>query len=241
MKKLYVALLAAALPFVVTPAAVAEEEDENGFSGSAYVSANSMYLWRGFDLSPDSDYVVQPGLDLSYAGFRVGIWANYDEDSSTFNETDITLEYSFDIDMVSLAFGNVFYSLDEAEDTNEAYLSCTLNTLFSPALAIYYDWDQSEETGIYITAGIGHSFELREGLALNVGALIGYNIENYSVSEEYSNFHNGELSASLDWSVTDAVTLTPAVTFSHPLTNDAEDYAGIEDETMIGLTVNFDF
>jgi hypothetical protein len=236
MKKLYSALLAAVLPLVVTPA-VADE----GFSGSAYVSANSMYLWRGYDLSPDSDYVVQPGLDLSYAGFTVGIWANYDEDSGTINETDFTLEYSFDVDMISLALGNIYYSLDEAEDTNEAYLSCTLNTLLSPTLAIYYDWDQSDETGIYITAGIGHSFELQDGLALNLNALIGYNIENYSVSEEYSNFHDAELTATLDWAVTDAVTLTPAVTVSHPLTNDAEEFAGIEDEAMIGLTVNFDF
>ncbi|HBI14197.1 MAG TPA: hypothetical protein DDY20_01535 [Desulfobulbaceae bacterium] len=237
MKKLYFAFVAAFFSFFFTSWAVAAD----GFSGSAYVSANSMYLWRGFDLSPDSDYVVQPGLDLSYAGFRVGIWANYDEDASEVNETDLTLEYSFEADNFSLAFGNVFYSLDEAEDTNEAYLSCTINTLLSPTLAIYYDWDQSNETGIYFTAGIGHSFELRENLSLNLGAMIGYNIENYSVSEEYSNFHNAELTASLDWALTDVVTFTPAVTLSHPLTNDAEDYAGIDDEAMVGLTVNFDF
>lgn len=67
------------------------------------------------------------------------------------------------------------------------------------------------------------------------------NIENYSVSEEYSNFHNAELNASIDWVVANTVTLTPAITVSHPLTSDAEDIAGIDDETMVGLTASFGF
>ncbi|MDP3481289.1 MAG: hypothetical protein Q8R88_16090 [Desulfoprunum sp.] len=67
------------------------------------------------------------------------------------------------------------------------------------------------------------------------------NIENYSVSEEYSNFHNAELNASIDWVVANTVTLTPAITVSHPLTSDAEDIAGIDDETMVGLTASFEF
>lgn len=239
MKKLSVAFLALALPLIASQNNAMAEDD---FSGSAYVGVNSMYLWRGFDLSPDADYVVQPGLDLSFAGFRFGFWANYDEDSSKINETDFTLEYSFDVDdAVTLTVGNTYFNLDEAEDTNELYLSCALNTLLSPTFTVYYDWDQSTETGIYLTAGIGHSAELLDGLTLNLGALIGYNIENYSVSEEYSNFHNAELNASIDWVVADALTLTPAVTVSHPLTSDAEDIAGIDDETMIGLTASFDF
>jgi hypothetical protein len=238
MNKLPAALFAVALPFLVSTSTASAGE---GFAGSLYGSVNSMYLWRGFDLSPDSDFVVQPGLDLSYNGFRVGLWANYDEDSSKINETDITLEYSFDIDTVSLTIGNTSYLMDEAEDTNELYLGATLNILLSPTLTIYYDWDESDETGIFLTAGVSHSFELMDSLALNLGGLIGFNIENYSVSEEYSNFHNAELTASVDWLITDAFTITPAVTVSMPLTSDAEDYAGIDDETMAGLTFNFDF
>lgn len=238
MNKLTAALFAVALPFLVSPPAASAGD---GFAGSLYGSVNSMYLWRGFDLSPDSDFVVQPGLDLSYNGFTVGVWANYDEDSSTINETDINLEYSFDIDALTLAVGNTSYLLDEAEDTNELYLGATINILLSPTLTVYYDWDQSSETGIFLTADVSHSFELMAGLNLNLAGLIGFNIENYSVSEEYSNFHNAELTASLDWQVSDAVTVTPSVTVSMPLTDDAEDYAGIDDETMAGLTLNFDF
>ena len=94
---------------------------------------------------------------------------------------------------------------------------------------------------LFLSAGVSHSFDLMDGLALNLGGLLGFNIENYSVSEEYSNFHNLEMTASLDWLVTDAFTITPAVTVSMPLTDDAEDYAGIDDETLAGLTLNFDF
>lgn len=37
------------------------------------------------------------------------------------------------------------------------------------------------------------------------------------------------------------MTLTPVVTFSHPLISDTEDIAGIDDETMVGLTTSFEF
>lgn len=239
MKKMYAVLL---FPILLVSAGLNCAQAEDDFSGNAYVGVNSMYLWRGFDLSEDSDFVVQPGLDLSYAGFTASVWANYDEDSSEINETDLTLDYSFDInDLVSMSVGNVFYILEDAEDTNELYLSTSLNTFLTPTFAIYYDWDQSEETGIYLTAGLSHSIELMDGLTLNLGGLVGYNIENYSVSEEYSNFHNAELSASIDWAVSSAVTVSPAVIFSTPLTDDAEDVAGIDDEVMVGLTASFEF
>ncbi|RPH41036.1 MAG: hypothetical protein EHM86_04695 [Desulfobulbaceae bacterium] len=239
MKKLYAVLLS---PILLFSAGLSCAQAESEFSGNVYAGINSMYLWRGFNLSEDSDFVVQPGLDLSYAGFTASIWANYDEDSSKFNETDLTLDYSFDInETVSMSVGNTYFNLDAAEDTNELYLTCAFNTLLSPEFSIYWDWDQSEETGIYLTAGLSHSFELMDGLTLNLGGLVGYNIENYSVSEEYSNFHNAELSASIDWVVAGSVTITPAVTVSMPLTDDAEDIAGIDDETMVGLTASFEF
>ncbi len=239
MKRLSVFLLS---PILLFSAGLGSALAEDAFSGNAYVGVSSMYLWRGFNLSENSDFVVQPGLDLSFAGFRAGVWANFDADSSKINETDFIVEYSFDVDdSVSLTAGNTYYILDEAENTNELYLTCGLNTLLAPTLSIYWDWDQSTETGIYLTAGIGHSIELQDGLTLNLGALVGYNIENYSVSEEYSNFHNAELNASIDWVVANAVALTPAITLSHPLTSDAEDIAGIDDEAMVGLTASFGF
>ncbi len=239
MKKLALVLLS---PILLCAADQSCALAANAFSGNVYAGVNSMYLWRGFNLSEDSDFVVQPGLDLSYAGFTASIWANYDEDASKINETDFTLDYSFDVnETVSLSVGNTYFNLDEAEDTNELYLTCALNTLLTPTFSLYWDWDQSEETGIYLTAGLSHSIELLDGLTLNLGGLVGYNIENYSVSEQYSNFHNAELSASIDWLVASSVTLSPAVIVSMPLTDDAEDIAGIDDETMFGLTLSFEF
>jgi hypothetical protein len=239
MRTLHAVLLS---PILLISAGLNCAQAEDTFSGNAYVGANSMYLWRGFNLSEDSNFVVQPGLDLSFAGFTASIWANYDEDSSKINETDFTLDYSFDIkDAVSMSVGNTYFNLDEAEDTNELYLTCTFNTLLSPTFSIYWDWDQATETGIYLTAGVSHTFTLMDNLNLNLGGLIGYNIENYSVSEEYSNFHNAELNASIDWVVANAVTLTPAVTVSMPLSSDAEDIAGIDDEIMVGFTASFEF
>jgi len=120
-----------------------------------------------------------------------------------------------------------------AEDVSEIYAGVSLNTLLSPALKVYYDYD-NEAT--YVAASIGHSLDLKEGLTLNLGALVSY-VDN----DAYNDLHNAELSAGLDYALTDQITLSPAVIYSTPLSNDAEDLAGLDDEFMGGLTLTLSF
>ena len=51
MKKLYAALLLS--PLLLVSAGLSCAQAESDFSGNAYVGVNSMYLWRGFNLSED--------------------------------------------------------------------------------------------------------------------------------------------------------------------------------------------
>ncbi len=239
MKKFYIVAAAAALLVSHGPNAQAEVAP---VTGDVYVGVNSMYLSRGFDVLPDADFVVQPGLDLSFGGFTVSLWANYDENSTEVTETDITLDYTFAVnDLVSLSFGNAYYVYDGVPDTNELYVACALNTLLAPTLKVYYDWDASTETGVWVTLGVSHSFNLMENLALSLGSTVGYNAENYSTSEAYSDFQMAEFRAALDWTITKGMSLTPAVTYSVPLSSDAEDLAGIEEQVMVGLSFTYAF
>jgi uncharacterized protein (TIGR02001 family) len=227
----------AANSFVSTASA-----SEIGVNGDIYLSVNSMYLWRGFDLSPDSDFVVNPGVDVSVGKVTFGYWSNYDEDISEVNETDIFIDYSFDInDMFSVSLGNTYYSLDTLPDTNEAYFSITLNSVLSPTLQTYWDWDEASEDGLFFSASIGHDFELNKSISLHFGGEVSYNQKSDFLVGNYTDWHHAEANLSLTYSLADQIILNPIFRASTPLSDDAEDIAGLDDEVMGGLTILLTF
>lgn len=244
MKKMWVIFCAAAI-FGVTcpgPSSAAVEVE-----GGAYVGFFDKYLWRGFDLS-GSGGVIQGGMDLSLKGFTLSYWTNIqanDDKEAGFpsgeaTENDITLDYSFDLgETVSLSVGNIFYDLEGLADTNEAYVGVTVNTLLEPTLTAYYDWDECEEDGLYLTVAVGHGFELAEGLSLSLGALVGYNQESDYAVGDYSDWNNYELSVGIDYAVNDYVSISPSFLFSSPISDEAKEL--IDSETVGGLTLSFAF
>lgn len=227
MKFLSHGLVVLVLLAMVTPALA-----EVKVTGDAYVNYSSMYLWRGFDLS-NGDPVAQGGMDLSFKGLTLSYWSNYNLKNSQLDETDITVDYSYaPSDLVTLNVGNILYSVS-GSDTSEVYAGVSLNTLLSPSLTAYYDYDQFSGD-VYVAASIGHSFELQKGLSLNLGALASY-VDN----DDYSNLHNAEFSAGLDYAVTDQISLSPSVVYSTPLSDDADN--AIDDEFLAGLTLTLSF
>jgi len=220
-------------------------------SGDVYAGMYNKYLFRGIDLS-DNKWVSQFGADLSFKGFTLSYWSNLltsdgtilgtQFESGDISETDVTLNYNFTpIELLTFNVGNTFYSLDSFQDTNELYVKATVNTLLSPTLSIYWDWDQSNETGLFYSLSVGHTFELMKGLGLNLGALVSYNQQNYSVSELYNNWNNYELSTGLDYSVTDYLKLSASYTYSNAMSDKARDLGGISDESLYGFKATFIF
>lgn len=252
MKKMWVIFCAAAIFGVTCPgtsSAAVEVE------GGAYVGFYDKYLWRGFDLSGGVG-VIQGGMDLSHKGFTLSYWTNIqaNDDKPTFKsgeatETDITLDYTFSLnDTVSLSVGNIFYNLDGLDDTNEAYVGLTLNTVLEPTLKAYYDWDEAKEDGLFFTASIGHGFDLAEGLSLSLGALISYSQESdYAIfyedangnSQDYSDWHNYELSVGLDYAVTENFTVGTSLLYSAPISTEAK--WAIDSDTVGGVSLSFAF
>lgn len=247
MKKLTV-LLVAVLMLGASFAASAQAAIQ--VEGDAYAGIWDKYMWRGFNLS-DSRPTVQAGVDLSAGGFTLSTWHNWQLTSSDnlrsgeMNETDIILTYAFDLgDMVSMSVGDIFYSLDfdGAEDTNELFVTTTLNTLLSPNLKISWDWDAAEEEGMFYSLDISHSFDLAQWMkktSLNLGALVSYNQHSdYSVGD-FGGWHNYELSASLDYALTDQLTLSPIFILSSGISSAAK--AAIDTETAGALNLTFTF
>jgi hypothetical protein len=241
--------------FAVTGLAYAEEVSTSGY---ASVDGMSNYVWRGQKLS--NSWVLQPSVGITYGSFDTNIWANYDSDQyeadssddghGELNETDITLSYSMGMDKWSFAGGYIYYALDGANDTQELFLTIGYDILLNPELTVYYDYD--EGNGAFIVTSIGHSIDLSEAIALNLGASASYNINNEVMGydedgDDFSNFYNAELSASVDIPVTKAVSVSPMLAYSFPISDDAEDAIesisddGDKDILYGGLNVTLSF
>jgi len=208
--------------------------EETQTSGFASVDVMSNYVWRGQKLS--NSWVIQPSVGISYGVFGANIWSNYDSDRAEstsedtghgeFTETDIALKYTRSVKKFTFVAGYVYYALDGASDTQEIYLSASYDTLLNPSLAIYYDYDEGQ--GAFIIASIGHPFDLGKDIPLEVGASASYNINNKVMGfdkdgDDFCNFYNAELSASVSIPITKALSVTPKAAYSFPLSNDAKE------------------
>jgi hypothetical protein len=223
------------------------------FEGSASLGLFDKYLWRGIDLS-DSTAVAQGAAEISTSGFTLGVWGNAQlEDDGAYqggeiNEVDLTIDYTLDVnDLLSVSAGNVTYVLKDLADTNEAYLGATVNTVLSPTFTAYWDWDQAEQNGLFYTAAISHTFEPCDYAAVNLGALVSYNDKSdYSIyyydaaageEKSYSDWHNYELSASVDLKVAEGLTITPSVLYSSPISAEAK--RAIDSEWLAGVNLSY--
>jgi len=248
MKKLIVIAFALTLALVaVSTPALATIEVE----GDAYVGVYDKYLWRGFDLS-NGQPVAQGGVDISALGFTLSYWSNVQLsngntadidwlDGDEVTETDITLDYTHDFGPVSVSVGDIYYNFNVPGNTHEVYLGLTADVLLAPSLKIYYDWDIANELdmdGLYYSLGVSHSFDLMEKISLGLGATANYNDESPFVGE-YSDWHNYELSASIDYAVTDQISVTPSFLFSSGISDDAKET--IDSEMVAGVSVTLTF
>lgn len=203
----------------------------NAGAAEASVSADLLtnYVWRGQKLSDDHG-VVQPAVEVSHRGFSAGYWANFDLESGENTETDLTLGWSGSAnEIIAVGAGYIHYGLDGAADTQEVYVSVGADILLSPALDLYYDFDEGE--GAFMVASVCHSLALPElmgrAASLNLGASASVNFENSVMGagadgEDFTGFYNGELSASVSIDAGGGVTIEPKAAWSFALSDDAE-------------------
>ncbi len=202
--------------FIVPATLLAEEEKPEA---SADVAILSKYIWRGFELSDDS-VVIQPSATVAYKGFSFNLWGNLDTDSANddadFNETDMTLSYATSLGPVGLDIGYIYYAL-EGNDSGEIYISTGLDTLLSPSLTIYRDFD--EFRGWYVNFGLSHSFDIGNGMTLDLSGSVGY----MDVDDtDYQEMHDGLISVGLAIPLGKYFSLSPMVAYSFGLSSEAD-------------------
>ena len=256
------AVMAATLFMLGANAPVFGAEEAEKPSGSMSVSMLSKYVWRGYELSKDS-IVIQPSITASYMGFGINLWGNldtdqdadlYDEDGANWNETDLTLSYGGKAGMVTYGAGYIYYGLEGLDDTQEIYGSIGLDTILVPTLTVYRDIDSYP--GWYTTLGVSHSFQVTESMSLALAGQVSYlsadDAETIAdpddPNSEYSDFHDGKLSATLNIPITEEISVAPNISYSFALSDGASDIikagsaSGDDDNFFFGgITLNMAF
>jgi uncharacterized protein (TIGR02001 family) len=237
MKKVILRLATLILVLILSSSIVMAEEEKP--TASADVGVFDKYVWRGYELSDDS-VVIQPSITMSYKDFSFNLWGNLDTrtdndtHSNQFNETDMTLSYDKEFGPVCLGVGYIYYGLDDANDSEEIYLSIGIDTILSPTLTAYREI--AHLPSWYLSFGISHSFELPKDITLDLAGSVGYyyadnaddfaeyNSQLAASNDPYRSFHDGLISISLTIPLTEYITISPGVSYSFPLTSDADNH-----------------
>ena len=259
-----------ATPAAGTPAVQAIQD--NLATGSASVGVFNRYVFRGYELSAHSA-VIQPAVTVSYKGFGASMWGNIDTDEhmtqsfvpdrkgqKSFNETDLTLSYTYNIDKLALTGGYVYYGTKYANETEELFFSAAYDTLLKPTLAIYRDIN--EYSGTYLNLSASKSLPIYKEISLDLGASAGYFAgsadywKTYERStgaytgKKYQAFHDGMVKAGFTIPVAGNIVIQPLIQYWFPLSGKANrtvddnsyNFNGKLDDTFVyGLNVTLSF
>lgn len=241
---------------------VAHEEAPPSVTGTAALGVFNKYIFRGYELSKDS-IVIQPGLSASYKGFSASFWGNIDssqhatqnfapdDHKKNFNETDLTLSYTYVLGKLSLTGGYIYYDTDYAPETEELFGTISYDMIGKPTLSIYRDI--TAYPGTYFNFSLAHSVKLVKEVTLDLGASAGYmwGDGNYwktrfGTGSKYSAFHDGMVKAGLTIPIAQKVSLAPVVQYWFPLSDKAKkrNYnpnGRLESNVVGGVSINYNF
>jgi hypothetical protein len=151
-------------------------------TASAGLDLNTAYIFRGATVNDDVNLNPTMGVDLG-SGLSVGTWANFNTDSSDFDEVDLTAGYALPMGEnapvgVSLGYTEYLYpnkSGATAADREVGIVAaCSGGTILQPSLGVYLGIDGGIDEQVYLELTSGYTVALSEDLSLDLGATLGY-------------------------------------------------------------------
>ena len=235
--------------------------------GVVDVSVYSKYVWRGQVYNDEA--VIQPSITVSTDyGLSFNTWGNFnttdavgEESDKEFNEMDLQVTYALPVEAVDMEIGIAEYTyphttwepeegvVESYPGTREVFFSVGVDKVISPSITVYYDFDEAE--GFYAVAGLDHNIGLIEDtLDLDLGIFAGfassdYNAYYFGVDDDALN--DGGVSLTLNYAVSDALSLSANFQYVKLLDSDIEDgaqayYLNEDDgETFGGVTASYTF
>jgi hypothetical protein len=186
--------------------------------------------------------------------------------SSALTETDITLAYNKTLGLLNLGAGYIYYSLGalnqdapKRADAQEIFVTLGLNTIFSPTFTAYKEI--SHYRNWYFLLGVSHTFEFNKIASLKLAASGSYLLSEYAdatlfnagagyggypkfdensqaTNDKFNNFHDGIVSVSLPIKPINYITITPIISYTFPLSQDAR--YEMKGQGMKGTAINSD-
>jgi len=229
----------AAAPAPATAAAPAAPAPD--VTGSVSFTGLNKYIFRGAEISARS-VVLEPSVTINYKGFSLNVWGNIDTDQhatqvfvpgkdgsgeghKSFNETDLTLSYTYNIDKLALTGGYIYYGTEYAQQTQELYVSTTYDMIAHPTISIYRDIDANP--GWYVNLSFSQSLPVAKmpngDMTVDLGASFGYyNISSLTpANKTYSALHDGMVKVGLTVPVAKNVVVQPITQYWFPLSGKA--------------------
>lgn len=244
----------------IKPAEEQNNVEEAKVTGAGSFGIYNRYIFRGYEIGK-SGLVMQPALTASYKGFSAGFWGNVDtnprnttsavfssEGRKTWDETDLTLSYTYVRNRLSMTGGYIYYNLKYAEETEEVFLSLAYDIVTKPTLSVYQDINAYR--GTYLNLSFAHSIPFFQDITLDLGASFGYFVGESSywrtfeegtgdyTGGKYEGFHDGMVKAGLTIPVTKALSIQPAVQYWFPLSGNAKKTYGRSPDTGLRIPKN---
>jgi hypothetical protein len=160
-------------------------------TASAGLDLNTAYIFRGETVNDDVNLNPTMGVDLG-SGLSVGTWANFNTDSSDFDEVDLTAGYALPMGEnapvgVSLGYTEYLYPNKSGVNAEGANTGATAadrevgivaaysgGTILQPSLGVYLGIDGDIDEQVYLELTSGYTVALSEDLSLDLGATLGY-------------------------------------------------------------------
>ncbi len=229
-------------------AAWCAEEDESDFYIEAEASLASRYVWRGLVFNEEA--VFQPSVTVGWRELSLNVWASMDttdinEEGREFNEVDFTLDYTKELELLSLSLGATAYVYPDAaaDTTTEVYVSATVSMPLNPTLTAYRDLDESE--GLYVTLGLSHTFELSEGSELELSGVCGWGSDDNN-DFFFDGIDDGmitdvALTAAVSTELADSLSLTTSLCWSALVDDDAREVSELENNLVLSIALGYSF
>lgn len=214
----------------------------------------SAYVWRGQVLN--DEMVLQPGLTASSEnGLSFNAWGNFDltdkfDNKNKFTEIDLTASYALPLEgPVGVDIGVIEYTFPNSDllSTREVYVSAGADVVLAPTLTWYYDF--GEVDSFYANFALSHSFDVMEGLSLDLGSSVGfgggkYN-ETYFGAEEKAKFNDMNFSGGLSYAITEEISAGATIMYTFLLDSEIRDAAEAtfehKDRVYGGVTLGYAF
>jgi hypothetical protein len=212
------------------------------FSANVSLGYDGKYVFRGTQLA---EAFFSPAVNLSYGNLYGGLWFAVPVENSDdyVNEMDANVGYTIpagelvkvDLGLTRYAYDHIVDSWFNQDNSLEAYVGVNFNTILSPAVYFYRDFDCETYT---IEGKIGHSIEVSKAFSVALGASIG---EVYTDLSNVDDYFYANAKADVIYAITEKSSASLGVRYGGSSEKSIGRHADTHNAVWFGASVSTNF